>query len=138
MDTTSSMICSAMFELKRNPEFLTRVRAEVKEKVLKGANTCDVNMNDVITAEALDECEQLSYLAKETLRKHPAAPFTLGYSTQEKVNLKCGITIPKGQNIIMPVVAIHNHPRIYREPEKFVPDRFNPESEWYLTPEGKP
>ena len=36
------------------------------------------------------------------------------------------------------IPAMHNHPHQWREPEKFIPERFDPESEYFLTPDGKP
>ena len=138
MDTTSKVVCSAMLQLKRNPDILTKVRSEVSDKILKGAKAKDANLVDLITPETLDECEQLGYLAKESLRKHPSAAMTLGYETLEQVTLKCGITIPKDETLVMGILPLHFNSSIWREPDKFVLDRFNPESEWYLTQDGKP
>ena len=32
---------------------------------------------------------------------------------------------------------LHKDPDQWREPDKYIPDRFNPESPYYLTPSGK-
>lgn len=37
------------------------------------------------------------------------------------------LTIEKGQKIIIPVYAMHYDPKYYKDPEKFIPERFSTE-----------
>ena len=34
------------------------------------------------------------------------------------------------------IKALHNDPKQWKEPKKFVPERFDPQSEWYKKPDG--
>lgn len=43
----------------------------------------------------------------------------------------------KGDMFTIWVDGLHSNPEEWREPEKFVPERFDPASEWSLRPDGK-
>ena len=51
--------------------------------------------------------------------------------TLGKVNLK------KGLEIWVAIDEVHKDPNQWMEPYKFEPERFNPDSEWFLTPDKK-
>ena len=48
-----------------------------------------------------------------------------------------GITIKPDMNIIVPLLLLHKNPKVWQEPDNFIPERFDPESPYYLTPDGK-
>ena len=54
----------------------------------------------------------------------------------EPLNIK-GYNIKKGQVILIPFVHLHHNPKEWQEPQSFIPERFDPQSSYYLTPEGK-
>ena len=43
----------------------------------------------------------------------------------------------KGTPIYLGLTYVHYHPLHWREPEKYVPERFDPTSPWFKTPDGK-
>ena len=47
------------------------------------------------------------------------------------------INVAKGDNVTVNIYALHNNKSQWREPERFIPERFDPESEWSLKPDGK-
>ncbi|XP_028762782.1 geraniol 8-hydroxylase isoform X1 [Neltuma alba] len=113
-DTTSSTLEWGMAELLRNPEAMSKAKAELEETIGKGK-----------PVEESDEA-RLPYLqavVKETLRLHPAAPFLLPRKAEMDVELG-GYTIPKGAQVLVNVWAIGRDQSIWKNPEEFSPERF--------------
>ena len=53
-------------------------------------------------------------------------------------NVKAGkLTIRKGDPININISRMQSHPSEWQEPDKFIPDRFDSNSPWALTPSGK-
>ena len=49
----------------------------------------------------------------------------------------CGIKLMKGDPIIIGINPIHHNPKEWIDHDKFIPERFDPSSPYYLTPAGK-
>ena len=45
--------------------------------------------------------------------------------------------VKKGDTVMVFMHGLHTHPDYWIEPEKFIPDRFDPSSKYYLMPNGK-
>ena len=45
--------------------------------------------------------------------------------------------IPANIPIVIDMQSLHHDKKQWREHERFIPDRFNPESQYYLTPDGQ-
>ena len=113
-DTTATTIEWAMTELIRNPEKMKRVQAELDEIVGR----------ERLVAES--DAESLPYLCavvKEVFRLHPAVPFLIPHRADERCEIS-GFVIPKHTQIIVNVWAIGRDPSIWKEPLKFIPERF--------------
>ena len=79
----------------------------------------------------------LGYFIKEILRHAPPGVVSLTYLTYENTTLpKSGIKIPKDIQIRFNVYGSHWNPLQWREPESFIPERFDPESEWSKRPDN--
>lgn len=63
----------------------------------------------------------------ESLRKHPPGAIIVREATKDYVTPDQELTIPKGQQIFIPVYGIHHDPTIYENPEEFRPERFSAE-----------
>ena len=103
-----------MSELLANPHVLAKLRAELDQVV--GIERC-VNESDI---------PNLSYLqavTKETFRKHPPAPLLVPHMSSEATQVG-GYMIPKGTRLFVNVWAIGHDPKVWKDPEVFMPERF--------------
>ena len=65
----------------------------------------------------------------ETLRKYPPGGLLLRKAMKEYNIPGTDVTIPEGTKVWIPVYAIHRDERYYPQPNKFDPERFDPETE---------
>eukprot|EP00253_Pinus_taeda_P035468 PITA_35468 len=113
-DTTATTIEWAMTELIRHPEKMKRVQAELDEVVRR----------ERMVEES--DAERLPYLravVKEVFRLHPPVPFLIPHRADNRCEI-AGFVIPKHAQIIVNVWAIGRDPSIWKEPFKFMPERF--------------
>lgn len=68
-----------------------------------------------------------SLYSTETLRKYSVLPQLQRKAEVDYVTDTPGYVIAKGTTVYIPIDAIQHDPEIYPEPEKFIPERFNPE-----------
>ena len=73
---------------------------------------------------------KISYICKEALRLSSTKPETELYQTLEPVEI-CNVQIPKNTVIGIDASKLHSDAEIWSEPNTFIPDRFDPESEFY-------
>ena len=45
--------------------------------------------------------------------------------------------LQKDDQFVMGITAIHHNKQYWEDPDKFIPERFDSESKYYLTPDGK-
>ena len=128
-DTISRTICSCLYYVKKNP----RVQNKLLEEITKHKLDCIDQITSQELKETFQNCEYLNYVVKEGLRFDVPTPITLTYKAYEEVNV-CGVKIPKGQEIIMGIPYIHFNPEQWHKPTEFLPERFDPESEFFLKP----
>ncbi len=72
----------------------------------------------------------------ESLRIEPPFPVSSNFMMTEDMDV-CGVKFKKGDEIIIWLNKINNNPLEWIEPEKFIPERFDPSSPYFLTPSGK-
>ncbi|ALC40543.1 Cyp6u1, partial [Drosophila busckii] len=110
-----------LYELALQPELQERLRTEIN-KVL-GQHKGE------LTAECLQDLIYAKQTLKETLRLHTPYAFLIRRTTKDFEVAKSVFMLARGNNIVIPVAAIHRDPSIYADPLRFDPDRFNPSAE---------
>jgi cytochrome P450 len=117
LETTANGLSFLWMNLATNPEVQARLHAEV-DSVLGGR------------APVYQDLAKLPFtlqVVKESFRLYPPA-FMYGRSPNEDMELG-GYPIPKGRFILISPYVLHRNPEYFPEPERFVPERFAPESE---------
>ncbi len=117
-ETTAGHASWGLVQLLQNPDYLSRVVAEV-DAVYRD--------NEEVTQERLRQMEQLERALKETERMRPVASLLMRY-TREAYDLG-GYHIPAGWLTFISPAVSHRLPSIFTNPNVYDPDRFAPERE---------
>ncbi|HET9107926.1 MAG TPA: cytochrome P450 [Steroidobacteraceae bacterium] len=116
-ETTASGLNWTWYLLSQHPEVEARLHAEL-----------DAVPDD--PAPDLAQMERLAYtqqVINEALRLYPPGWLLSRRTVQPDV--LCGYEIPAGANVLLPLYLLHRHPRYWKEPDAFLPERFAPEHE---------
>nr|AGT16178.1 Cytochrome P450, E-class, group I [Saccharum hybrid cultivar R570]AGT16711.1 hypothetical protein SHCRBa_030_E01_F_60 [Saccharum hybrid cultivar R570] len=105
----------AMAELMRHPHIMTKLQAEVRNKIPNG--------QEMVREEDLASMAYLRAVVKETLRLHPPAPLFLPYQSMVDCEID-GYTIPSGTRVIINSWAVCRHVESWEKAEEFMPERF--------------
>ena len=135
-ETASRSLCGALYQIKKNPDYETRLKKEIHEVLLENDKYSIEDLDKILTLEKLDEMEFLSCFVKEVLRHDPPSARSLGYIAKSTFMLG-DIQVPKGQVLTINIYSSHYNKYQWIEPEKFLPERFDPNSEYFKTPDGK-
>ncbi|CAO2813502.1 unnamed protein product [Amaranthus hypochondriacus] len=112
-DTSAAMVIWAMTELMKNANSLKIVQEELRNAAQKKA---PIDKTD------LANLQYFKAVVKETFRLHPAAPILLHESIKKSV-IKGYAIQPKTQ-VYVNTWAIGRDPKIWKDSEKFLPERF--------------
>jgi cytochrome P450 len=116
-ETTASALNWVWYLLARHPQADARMHAEI-------AATPE------LPAPGLGQLEQLPYtqnVINEALRLYPPG-WLLSRRTIE-ADVLCGHEIPAGTDVLLSPYLLHRHPRFWKEPDAFRPERFDAEHE---------
>lgn len=89
--------------------------------------------NEQITPEKINQLDLLPRIFKEVERISPSFGVVMRYALEDTEVLD-GIDVKKGTLFYLPLYAIHNNSKYWKNPSKFDPDRFLPEAEAQITP----
>ncbi|HEX8823443.1 MAG TPA: cytochrome P450 [Archangium sp.] len=116
-ETVALTLVWALERLGANPEVLRTLTEEV-DRVLPEGRAVD--------AAALQELQYTRRVVQEVLRvRSPAWIVARTCVADDEV---CGFRVPAGATVLMTQHLLHRHPTWWREPERFDPDRFQPEA----------
>ncbi|KAL3692106.1 hypothetical protein R1sor_005757 [Riccia sorocarpa] len=114
----STVIGLTIYHLTNNPSVLEKAQAEVDRirKRKEELGEIDISVSD------LKDLKYLTQVYNEVLRISTVVPGTARIAkTDIHYN---GYVIPKGWSVLTPFVLAHMDPKLYPEPTKFDPDRF--------------
>ncbi|XP_044740006.1 cytochrome P450 4c21-like [Chrysoperla carnea] len=118
-ETTAITLSFVLLHLAAYKDIQTKLYNEIIE-VLGDKNVDSINVDD------LPKFKYMEMVIKESMRLTPTVPLIPREASQDiKID---NYTIPKGVNILIPVINIHRNPEYWENPLKFDPERFTPEN----------
>ncbi|KAK6939667.1 Cytochrome P450, partial [Dillenia turbinata] len=127
-DTTATTMEWAMCLLLNHPEALKKARAEIDDKI---------GQSRLIAEEDLPKLTYLKNIINETLRLYPPAPILLPRCSSDECMVG-GFDVPRNTTLMVNAWAIQRDPKVWKDPESFIPERFEGEAEfgYWLIPFG--
>ncbi|KAF6176221.1 hypothetical protein GIB67_023512 [Kingdonia uniflora] len=113
-DTTALMMEWAMALLVNHPEVLHKAHSEIKRNIQQGR---------LLDESDLPKLLYLNCIINETLRLYPVAPLLIPHFSSEDCTVG-GYNVPRGTMLIGNAWAIHRDPKVWVEPSRFMPERF--------------
>jgi cytochrome P450 len=132
-DTTAGTLSFTLFELSRHPEVVSKLRAEIRDRLGLGADAQKPSYTD------LKEMKYLNAVMHETMRVYPVVPFNVRYSLRDTTLPRGGgpdgldpIGVRADTRIIYSTMLMQRDPDLYDGPEsenyfdpaKWIPDRW--------------
>nr|XP_010937897.1 cytochrome P450 81D11-like [Elaeis guineensis]XP_010937914.1 cytochrome P450 81D11-like [Elaeis guineensis] len=100
--------------LLNNPEALKKMRDEIDTQV----------GNERLLEESdLSNLPHLQCVITEALRMYPTTPLLLPHESSQDCSVG-GFHIPRGMMLLVNAYAVHRDPKVWEEPTKFMPERF--------------
>ncbi|CAI9106647.1 OLC1v1005850C1 [Oldenlandia corymbosa var. corymbosa] len=107
----------AMSYMLNHPEVLEKAKTELE-------NNINIQQpGDLITDTSIVNLTYLHCIINETLRLSPPAPTLVPHYSSEDGTIG-GFRIRKGTTLMVNARAIHRNPNVWKEPDKFIPERF--------------
>ncbi|EOA16584.1 hypothetical protein CARUB_v10004749mg [Capsella rubella] len=118
-DTSAATLEWAMSSLLNHPEILMKVRAEIDDKI---------GLDRLIEESDIVNLPYLQNTVSETLRLYPAVPLLLPHMSSDDCKV-AGYDMPRGTILLANAWAMQRDPKLWEEPERFKPERFEKEGE---------
>lgn len=121
-ETSTTAATWIFYILSKHPECVTRMRAEIEESL----------GNEEIDYKSLHSLKFCISVMDEAMRLYP--PFWMidrEAQTDDEFN---GMKIPKGTTVIPYIYGVHHNPKVWPDPEKFDPSRFDDEKRKNIHP----
>lgn len=134
-ETSRNVTITAMSHLIKDKLSMQRTRDEIKNSMQKYCVENVLKLGHKFTGQA--DFEFLNRVISESMRYNPPGHHTDVYKILEDCKLG-KYNFLKGQELIFSIYGAHLNPNEWHSPEKFIPDRFNPDSEFFKKPNGEP
>ena len=147
-NTTSQTTQMLILQMMRNKDISEKVDADFKKHIVdpylaeeasddEKSGKRPIDFDRAMTFERLFNLEYFKLLFDETLRWNPVTAFSSRGVVTEDTKLG-NIQMKAGDVYHVSILGLHHNPEQWREPEKFVPERFDTSNKhWSLTPSGK-
>ncbi|EEE62450.1 hypothetical protein OsJ_17242 [Oryza sativa Japonica Group] len=113
-DTSASTIEWAMALLLNNPDVLRKATDEINSVV---------GMSRLLQEPDLANLPYLRCIITETLRLYPLAPHLVPHEASRDC-MVAGHVIARGTMVLVDVYSMQRDPRVWEDPDKFIPERF--------------
>lgn len=120
-NTTYTTTVVGILNLLRNPDVFAKARAEI-DRVIGTGRLPSLKDRDN------PELRYLDYVCEETVRWRPLSPIGIPHRSLND-DVYEGMFIPKGTNVYFNSFAMSRDESVYKDPERFNPDRFTPKEE---------
>uniref|UniRef100_A0A0G4GXH5 NADPH--hemoprotein reductase n=1 Tax=Chromera velia CCMP2878 TaxID=1169474 RepID=A0A0G4GXH5_9ALVE len=124
-DSTSTALTMLLYHLALHPTAMAKVHTEIMRVLGPLPEGADATAG--ITWERLAQLDYCTQAIKENLRLFPPASAFIKSSPRDRDVTLGPYKIPKGSDILTSIWGLHHNPRVWKNPEKFDPDRFSPE-----------
>ena len=131
-DTSAHLFCSALYFIQKYEDCNKKLMNEINKYFPTALE--DMKNEDIM--KNLEQCDYLNHLIKECLRLDPPTYESIDYITTNDITI-CEVPIPKNSILAINFMATHMDPNQWYEPLKFIPERFDPSHEYFMTPDGK-
>ncbi|XP_045538813.1 cytochrome P450 6B6 [Papilio machaon] len=118
-ETSSSATSFTLHQLAYHPEVQRKVQEDIDAVLSKHDNK--------LCYDAVKEMTYLEWTFKEAMRMFPSLGFLIRECAKKFTFPEINLTIDEGVVVMIPVQALHNDPKYFRNPEEFRPERFSPE-----------
>jgi cytochrome P450 len=116
-ETTALSLAWSLYLCAFDPAVQDRARAEARAALSDGAGG--------MRAATVADLPQLPYVRRivdEALRLYPPAAFLS--RTAQRPDRLCGREVRPGDTVMLPIYALHRNHLLWRDPDRFDPDRF--------------
>ncbi|KAF1836188.1 cytochrome P450 46A1 [Decorospora gaudefroyi] len=114
-ETTATLLSGLTFLLLCNPECMKKLRDEIRSAFAS---------SDDMTMEKLAMLPYLAACVKEALRVYPPVPLGLARITPDDGSTIVGRFIPPNTTIVISQHAMYTHPKNFKRPTEFLPQRW--------------
>lgn len=115
MDTSSTAVEWLLSEVFRQPRIMKKIQQELEQTI---------GLERMVEEDDLDNLKYLNMVVKESFRLHPPVPLLLPHEAMEECTIE-GYHVPKNSRIIINAWSIGRDPNTWKDPEKFIPERFD-------------
>mmetsp|Transcript_30638 Transcript_30638/g.30113 ORF Transcript_30638/g.30113 Transcript_30638/m.30113 type:complete len:229 (+) Transcript_30638:599-1285(+) len=137
--TSSMSFQNMLLHMMQQPAMLDKIRAELKEQIIlpyQKSHSEKVEIERMMDFENIFNLKYYTNCFMESMRIEPPVMFS-SYDTVTDDTTIGGINVKKGDPFTVDMYFLHHNPEEWIDHNKFIPERFDPSSPYFLTPSGK-
>lgn len=133
-ETCNVASANFIYYMAQHPQYLKKVIAETLPTLDKASS----DFVNLLSPDVVDEFVYTKQCMYETMRMCPSGPTTMPSAFNQDVKIQ-GVDFKAHKtSFVVNMQAIMKEPTQWIRPNEFNPDRFDPKSEWFKRPDGKP